>query len=100
MAVRFDGNVHLFQLEVVEMAGEGAAMAQLKARRYTEKHRGSEEPIHVEPTRPKKIDQGANAPWTPQETKKQGPRTQCRTQSNVLATRKPVPLTRIPAGSL
>ena len=65
MAVRFDGNVHLFQLEVVEMAGEGAAMAQLKARRYTEKHRGSEEPIHVEPTRPEKIDQGANAPWTP-----------------------------------
>ena len=96
MAVRFDGNVHLFQLEVVEMAGEGAAMAQLKARRYTEKHRGSEEPIHVEPTRPEKIDQGANAPWTPQETRKQGPRT----QSNVLATRKPVPLTRIPAGSL
>ena len=29
------------------MAGEGAAVAQLKARRYAEKYRGSGEPVHL-----------------------------------------------------
>ena len=47
MAVRFNGNVYLFEFKVVEMAGEGAAMAQLKARRYAEKYRGRGEPIHL-----------------------------------------------------
>ena len=47
MAVRFNGNVYLFELKVVEMAGEGAAMAQLKERRYAEKYRGAAEPIHL-----------------------------------------------------
>ena len=47
MAVRFEGNVYLFELKVVEMAGEGAAMAQLKARGYAEKYRGAGEPIHL-----------------------------------------------------
>ena len=47
MAVRFNRQVYLFELMVVEMAGEGAAMAQLKARRYAEKYRGSGEPIHL-----------------------------------------------------
>ena len=47
MAVRFNGNVYLFELKVVEMAGEDAAMAQLKARRYAEKYRGRGEPIHL-----------------------------------------------------
>ena len=47
MAVRFNGNVYLFEFKVVEMAGEGAAMAQLKARRYAEKYRGAGEPIHL-----------------------------------------------------
>ena len=47
MAVRFNGNVYLFEFKVVEMAGEGAAMAQLKARRYAEKYRGSGEPVHL-----------------------------------------------------
>ena len=32
MAVRFNGNVFLFEFKVVELAPEGAAMAQLKAR--------------------------------------------------------------------
>ena len=40
MAVRFNANVYLFEFKVVEMAGEGAAMAQLKARRYADKYRG------------------------------------------------------------
>ena len=47
MAVRFNANVYLFELKVVEMAGEGAAMAQLKARGYAEKYRGAGEPIHL-----------------------------------------------------
>ena len=47
MAVRFNANVYLFELKVVEMAGEGAAMAQLKERRYADKYRGAGEPIHL-----------------------------------------------------
>ena len=47
MAVRFNGQVYLFELKVVEMAGEGTAMAQLKERGYAEKYRGSGEPIHL-----------------------------------------------------
>ena len=47
MAVRFNGQVYLFELKVVEMAGEGAAMAQLKERRYAEKYRARGEPIHL-----------------------------------------------------
>ena len=47
MAVRFNANVYLFELKVVELAGEGAAMAQLKERRYAEKYRGAGEPIHL-----------------------------------------------------
>ena len=47
MAVRFNANVYLFELKVVEMAGEGAAMAQLKARRYADKYRDTGEPIHL-----------------------------------------------------
>ena len=47
MAVRFNANVYLFEFKVVEMAGEGAAMTQLKARRYADKYRGAGEPIHL-----------------------------------------------------
>ena len=45
MAVRFRGNVYLFEFKVVEMAPEGAAMEQLKTRRYADKYRGSGQPI-------------------------------------------------------
>ena len=47
MAVRFNGNVYLFEVKVVELAPEGAAMAQLKARGYADKYRGRGEPIHL-----------------------------------------------------
>ena len=47
MAVRSGGKVYLFEFKVVEMAGEGAAMAQLKARGYADKYRGAGEPIHL-----------------------------------------------------
>ena len=47
MAVRFGGVVYLFELKVVEMAGKGAAMAQLKERRYADKFRSAGEPVHL-----------------------------------------------------
>ena len=39
MAVCFNRNVYLFEFKVVEHAGEGAAMAQLRERRYADKYR-------------------------------------------------------------
>ena len=47
MAVRFKDNVYLFEFKVVEMASGGAAMAQLKERRYADKYRGLGQPIHL-----------------------------------------------------
>ncbi len=47
MAVRFNDNVYLFEFKVVEMAPEGAAMAQLKERRYADKYRGLGRPIYL-----------------------------------------------------
>ena len=47
MAVRFNGNVYLFEFKVVELAPAGAAMAQLKEKRYADKYRASGEPIHL-----------------------------------------------------
>ena len=39
MAVRFAGAVYLFEFKVVERAGSGSALAQLRERGYAEKHR-------------------------------------------------------------
>ena len=47
MAVRFNGNVYVFEFKVIERAGEGAAMAQLKERRYADRYRGLDQPIHL-----------------------------------------------------
>ena len=47
MAVRFNGHVYLFEFKVVEMAPEGAAMAQLNERRYADKYRHLGQPIHL-----------------------------------------------------
>lgn len=47
MAVRFNGQVYLFEFKVVELAPEGAALAQIKARGYADKYRGRGEPIHL-----------------------------------------------------
>ena len=47
MAVRFGGAVYLFEFKVVELAGEGAALAQLKTRRYADKYRASGGPIYL-----------------------------------------------------
>ena len=47
MAVRFNDNVYLFEFKVVETASEGAAMAQLKDKRYADKYRALGQPIHL-----------------------------------------------------
>ena len=47
MAVRFNGQVYLFEFKVVELAPAGAAMAQLRAKGYAVKYRGLGEPIHL-----------------------------------------------------
>ena len=47
MAVRFEGSVYLFEFKVVEMAPEGAAMDQLKERRYADKYRASGQPVYL-----------------------------------------------------
>ena len=47
MALRFNDNVYLFEFKVVELAPEGAAMAQLKAKGYADKYRDRGEPIHL-----------------------------------------------------
>ena len=47
MAVRFSGNVYLFEFKVVEFAQAGAAMAQLKAKRYADKYRAAGQPIYL-----------------------------------------------------
>ena len=47
MAVRAGGRVYLFEFKVLERAGRGAAMAQLKQRGYADKYRDLGEPVHL-----------------------------------------------------
>ena len=47
MAVRAAGRIYLFEFKVVERAGPGAAMVQLKERGYADKYRHLGEPIHL-----------------------------------------------------
>ena len=47
MSVRTEGRVYLFEFKVIERAGRGAAMAQLKERGYADKYRHLGEPVHL-----------------------------------------------------
>ena len=47
MALRFNGQVYLFELKVVELAPEGRALQQLKDKGYADKYRGQGAPIHL-----------------------------------------------------
>ena len=47
MAVRFNGQVYLFEFKVVELEPEGAALEQIKGRGYADKYRDRNEPIHL-----------------------------------------------------
>ena len=47
MAVRCHGHVYLFEFKVVEQAGAGAALAQLREKGYADRYRARGEPIHL-----------------------------------------------------
>ena len=47
MAVQFNRQTYLFEFKVVELAPTGAALEQLKAKRYADKYRGLRQPIHL-----------------------------------------------------
>ena len=47
MAVRFRGRVYVFEFKVVEQAGEGAAMVQLRERGYADKYRAPDAHVHL-----------------------------------------------------
>ena len=47
MAARFNDQVNFFEFKVVELAPDGSALAQIKQRRYAEKHRADGQPIHL-----------------------------------------------------
>ena len=47
MAVRFGGSVFVFEFKVVEQAGAGTALAQLRAKGYAEKYRGQGASVHL-----------------------------------------------------
>ena len=47
MVVRAGGRVYLFEFKVLERAGHGAAMAQLKERGYADKYRHLGKPVHL-----------------------------------------------------
>ena len=47
MAVRFRGNVYLFEFKVVEATPEGAAMEQMRERAYADKYRHLGQPVYL-----------------------------------------------------
>ena len=47
MAVRFNGQLYLFEFKVVELEPEGRALQQIKDRGYADKYRGEGVPIHL-----------------------------------------------------
>jgi hypothetical protein len=47
MAVKFNGQVYLFEFKVVEEEAEGCALQQIKEKRYADKYRALQQPIHL-----------------------------------------------------
>ncbi len=47
MTLKFDGHVYLFEFKVVEFTPEGRALQQIKDRRYADKYRALNQPIHL-----------------------------------------------------
>ena len=47
MALRFNGQVYLFEFKVVDRGREGTALAQLKAKGYADKYRNLGLPVHL-----------------------------------------------------
>lgn len=47
LAVRFNGQVYLFEFKVVELVPEGRALQQIKDRGYADKYRADGQPLHL-----------------------------------------------------
>jgi hypothetical protein len=47
MAVKFNGQVYLFEFKVVEEKAEGKALLQIKEKGYADKYRSLNQPIHL-----------------------------------------------------
>jgi hypothetical protein len=47
MAVQFNGQIYLFEFKVVEDIVENKALAQIKEKRYADKYRALNQPIHL-----------------------------------------------------
>jgi hypothetical protein len=47
MAVKFNGQVYLFEFKVVEDEAEGKALQQIKAKKYADKYASLQQPIHL-----------------------------------------------------
>ena len=47
LTLRCGGRTYLFEFKVIERAGEGAALRQLRERGYADKHRASGQPVHL-----------------------------------------------------
>ncbi|MBK5931709.1 ATP-binding protein [Halochromatium salexigens] len=47
LALRFNGQIYLFEFKVVELEPDGSALAQIKARGYAGRYRADDQPIHL-----------------------------------------------------
>ncbi|MDR2364278.1 MAG: ATP-binding protein, partial [Zoogloeaceae bacterium] len=47
MAVQFNGQVYLFEFKVVEDTAEGKALTQIREKKYADKYRSLNQPIHL-----------------------------------------------------
>ena len=47
MTLKFNGQIYMFECKVIENAGEGAAMAQLRDRQYADQYRALQQPIYL-----------------------------------------------------
>jgi hypothetical protein len=47
MALRFNGQIYLFEFKVLELGAEGSALQQIKDRGYADKYRAVGQPIHL-----------------------------------------------------
>lgn len=47
MAVLLEGSAYLFEFKIAERAEKGEALAQLRERRYADKHRASGRAVHL-----------------------------------------------------
>jgi hypothetical protein len=47
MAIRFNGQIYLFEFKVVDDAAENKALSQIKEKKYADKYRAQNQPIHL-----------------------------------------------------